>query len=366
MDASILLGAPFGVLVTIALTLLGHRQLVQSRDERIRQANREVDAALVERVVSDGYVPTGDEIQCLLGARAFDNRVTADALLGVDDVWTLLIGRVVEHDFIAASERVEILRRLTSARDAELRRVHSPAPSTAYGSERGDGAAPGARYGRSGRGEVALVLATIGLLAAAAGALVALGVSAAVSSATTARLGGAGVVVILLTCIAAAAAPLLLLEMRRGTLRRSEQPVATRPRLGELVRHHVRDLDVAVTEHDVVDFMVEHGGATVLLELRTWGPLPADDSVRTVLDRLSQAVAREQADRGLVVLDKRSRVPSPELTGEYRDVDVVRASELADHLEDMQRPRDDRLPEELADESVVRVDDAVQVTRTVS
>ena len=64
-----------GIAVSVSLFLLGYRQTIGARRERIRAANAELERILVRRIVLEKYTPTQMDLSRLIDGKAGDYRV---------------------------------------------------------------------------------------------------------------------------------------------------------------------------------------------------------------------------------------------------------------------------------------------------
>ena len=104
-----------GILVSILLFLVGYRQTVGAKRERIRSANADVEKIVVRRVVLEGYTPSRSDVARLLQGKARDFRVSDDELLSEAQVLNTVYTRIVESDLIPTDQREDILKRILPA-----------------------------------------------------------------------------------------------------------------------------------------------------------------------------------------------------------------------------------------------------------
>lgn len=94
--------AILGIVVSLVLFLVGYRQTVGAKKERIAACNAEVEKILLRRIVLEGYTPTRLDLERLMDGKARDLRVSSDDLLSVGQVLNTLYTRIVESDLIPA------------------------------------------------------------------------------------------------------------------------------------------------------------------------------------------------------------------------------------------------------------------------
>ncbi|MFY3626013.1 hypothetical protein ACOTFH_05250 [Achromobacter xylosoxidans] len=148
-----------GVAFSVVFFLIGYRQTIGARNERIRSANRSIYKALLRRLVLEDYLPKVEEINRLIEGKAHEHRVTVGDLYPNEQVLNQVFAEVFDNDFIAPEKRLEIEARISQAFDELDSRRKSP----------GDPLAFSAGYQRQKR------LATVlSILASLSGALVSL------------------------------------------------------------------------------------------------------------------------------------------------------------------------------------------------
>jgi hypothetical protein len=110
-----------GIVVSIALFLIGYRQTIGAREERIRVANKAVHKALLRRLVLEDYEPEAKDISRVIEGKAHDFQLTSVDLVPEPQVLIQLYAEVFDNDFIAPAKRREIEKRLEGAIDAFLK-----------------------------------------------------------------------------------------------------------------------------------------------------------------------------------------------------------------------------------------------------
>jgi len=102
-----------GILVAIVFSILGYRQTVGARRERIRAANSELEKILIRRVVLESYQPTVDDLSRLINGKARDYRIRRGDLLSETQLLENIFTRITESDFMTQDRRKEVLERLS-------------------------------------------------------------------------------------------------------------------------------------------------------------------------------------------------------------------------------------------------------------
>jgi hypothetical protein len=101
-----------GILVSVLLFVLGYRQTIGARRERIRAANTEIEKSLLKRIVLESYKPSVQDLSRLIEAKARDYKLRASELYSESQVMNTIFTRIIETDFISSDKRNEMLELL--------------------------------------------------------------------------------------------------------------------------------------------------------------------------------------------------------------------------------------------------------------
>jgi hypothetical protein len=78
--------------------LVGYRQTVGARRERVGSANLDLSRILLRRVVLEGFCPTSDDIERLRDGKSREFRVAAPDLLSSAELMNTVYTHVFEND----------------------------------------------------------------------------------------------------------------------------------------------------------------------------------------------------------------------------------------------------------------------------
>lgn len=280
-----------GIVISVALFLIGYRQTVGAKKERLISANDEIEKILVRRVVLEGYVPKTADIVRLTEGKARDFRVSAADMLAAEQVLNTLFARIVESDLIPQDRRDEILKRIMPAVvEAESEPVKENTVIEFHTRAR--------RLGMWSAG------AALGVGASILGALVSI-VPSISGLETTPRELVPLVAVTLVASLALISAFMLFTRVKESQEAPSqvdalaqyvsfEREVAkTLERAGAKIR--------SATGGAGYDFLVEREGQKILIEVKNWTrPVPAG-LLRSVAQRLTAQLERESANAAIIV-----------------------------------------------------------------
>ena len=104
-----------GIMVSVALFLIGYRQTIGARRERIKSANQSIYKALLRRVVLEEYTPKSDDVNRLINGKAQEFKVNPGDLSSEEQFLTQIFAGIFDNDFITQDQRVAIEGRITPA-----------------------------------------------------------------------------------------------------------------------------------------------------------------------------------------------------------------------------------------------------------
>jgi hypothetical protein len=110
MDAYI--QTALGILVSIVLFLVGYRQTIGAKKERVQNANSAVHRAILRRMVLENYTPRSRDIARIVEGKAREFKVAPEDLNSESQILTQLFTSVFDNDFIAPAQRTDIEKRL--------------------------------------------------------------------------------------------------------------------------------------------------------------------------------------------------------------------------------------------------------------
>lgn len=304
-----------GITVSMGLFLIGYRQTIGAKKERVNSANAEIEKILVRRIVLEGYTPNPVDVSRLLEGKARDFRVRAADLLSESQILNSIFTRVVETDFIPQNQREEILKRLVPAiADAESEPIEEEAITEL----------PTTRRQFLAR---TIALVAMGVIASLLGGLIAilpkLGTLQVKFSEILPAVGA--------TFTASLVLIAFLVSFYR--LRESQEETSKSSTLARSVgfeREVVNVLEkagfrlkVAGLRDEGYDFAFDRGGKKILVEIKAWSrPMPTR-IVKRIAERLRQVAERERASEAIIVTPKPVRMPSHVL-----DEDLIRIMTL--------------------------------------
>lgn len=112
-----------GIIVSVLLFLIGYRQTVGARKERVKSANDKLIETILRRIILEKYSPKRDEIKRLIEGKARDHKVKIKDLLSVDQILNTLYTRIFENDLISQDERDANLERFSALFEPDKKEI---------------------------------------------------------------------------------------------------------------------------------------------------------------------------------------------------------------------------------------------------
>lgn len=312
----------FGIVVSVGLFLIGYRQTVGAKKERVTAANQEIEKILVRRVVLEGYTPSVSSITRLLEGKARDFRVRPTDLLSEEQVLNSIFTRVIESDFLSQEKREEIVSRLlpVMVQAEEEPVMESKAVMLAH--------PPRTLFNRT------VALGLMGATASFIGAFIAAFPTLANLDTSYPKLFS----VVLFTLVASGVLITALIAFYR--FRESQQELPSKAEAvatGAAFEREVANLlakagllvETSGAQDRGYDFGIQHGARRILLEIKAWNrPMPLR-VVAEVAERLRRVMAQDGASEAVIVTPTNLGIPQ-EVLGQ--GVRIMTARELRNYL----------------------------------
>lgn len=281
-----------GIVISVVFFLIGYRQTVGAKKERVAAADAEIEKILVRRIVLEGYAPRTADIERLAEGKARDFRVSRSDLLAADELLNVIFTRIIESDLIPHDRRDELIKRIMPAIvEVEGEPVKERAILEIQSETK--------RFLTSS--STAFVL---GLVASVFGAVVSVLPNFQVIDSAPKEL----IATVAATLVASLAIIMSLIFFKR--VKESQEGTSQSTSL-ERYALFERDVARAIEKAGGVvrtspsdgefDFLVERGGKKILIEVKAWlRPVPRAIMGRTV-ERLKGALVRHGADLAIIV-----------------------------------------------------------------
>jgi len=292
-----------GVVVSVLLYILGYRQTIGARKERIRAANSEIEKALLKRIVLESYRPLVQEISRLIEAKAREHNLRTSDLYSESQVLNTIFTRIIETDFINSEKRNEMFELLAPVFAQAEEKSLEETTVVQLTSERQ-------------REKVRSILPFLmAVIASLLGAFITFSYSLL-------ELRGFMISVVLITVVASFIVIVFISFIYRLRESREETTAASALKsYMDFEREVSRVLKRAGVKYLLAgadrgyDFRTELRGKKILIEVKVWSrrvPLPI---LRRLIARLNDALVAEQADEAIIVTKTPVELPLQALEG---------------------------------------------------
>lgn len=103
-----------GIFVSVFLFVLGYRQTIGARKERVKACNEKLIETILRRIILEKYTPKKDDVKRLIEGKARDYKVKQKDLLSEDQILNTIYTRIFENDLISQEQRDENIERLSA------------------------------------------------------------------------------------------------------------------------------------------------------------------------------------------------------------------------------------------------------------
>lgn len=307
MDAYI--QTALGIVISVVLFLIGYKQTIGARKERVQAANKAVHRALLRRMVLEDYKPRIKDIGRMIEGKAREFNVSVGDLVSEEQVLTQLFTEVFDNDFIAPTQRIDIEQRIDEVFD-ELIREKPPLGRVEQG--------PSAPEPKAAKDKLLLAMGTATSLLGTLTALLYTLSKERWSESTTGLSDFKllmPVIAVFLGSLAAVAAISLLKRTREiaeetGSSRATfiegaelEREIAT------ILKQNGYSFEFEPAIGDVrPDFLFESGGRKIAIEVKAWRTTPPLRLVARIRDFANTLLASEKIDEVLIVTKRRAPI----------------------------------------------------------
>jgi hypothetical protein len=107
------LSGVLGVVLTVIFFLIGYRQTLGAKKERIRAANEIIIDTLLRRLILEpNFSIPAKEVEKFISGKALDARLTYSDVISGRELEAIIYSRIVDNDYVAADARKTILARV--------------------------------------------------------------------------------------------------------------------------------------------------------------------------------------------------------------------------------------------------------------
>ncbi len=329
MDAY--LQTALGIFVSVILFLVGYKQTIGARKERVQAANKAVHRALLRRMVLEDYKPRVKDIGRVLDGKAREFQVSVGDLVSEEQVLTQLFTEIFDNDFIAPAQRVGIEQRIDDVFDELIRERASQERM-----ER-EPLAPEIRANRD------KLLIAMGVATSMLGTVTALMYTLTKEKwfQPTTDLSDFKLLVPVIGVFVGSLAAVAAISLLKRTREILEEAGSRRTVLLEgaelekeiaaVLKKHGYSYEIEPAIGDVrPDFLVESEGRKIAIEAKAWRGSPPLHFVARIRDYASALLATNKADEVIIVT--KMRVPIAENMATQDGIRFLSVKDLAGYL----------------------------------
>lgn len=290
-----------GIGISIILFLIGYRQTVGAKKERVRAANTDIEKTLLRRTVLEAYKPTVPDIVRLIEGKARDHRVRIADLLSPSQFLVTLFTRIVESDFVTSDQRETILERINPV----LETLESKPPEIEL------------IIAKPTKGKElvrALGLISLGVFASLVGTLVA---SLTILQENDTISAYSPTVIMVFSISIIAIVIIIFLQKIRESQEDAKQPVSPiqagvqfEQEVAKLVSSFGYPLKAPATNRgNYFDFLLEIGDRKLIIETKAWSSRPPLPHIRKIAQRLQNAIKNYEATEAILLIKDDTGIP---------------------------------------------------------
>ncbi|PEX06573.1 hypothetical protein CN451_24845 [Priestia megaterium] len=319
-----------GVIVSIIIYLLGYRQTIGAKQERIQSSNKEIEKILIRRIVNDNYNLSLADIRRLLEGKARDFKVKVDDLYKEEQMLNSLYTRVIETDFITKEQREKILSILLPIYAEVDKEIETD------GSKVVDNHIDKKRIRLQ-----SYILSLMALTASILGALIS-AMPLLKDNLLNANISKDNFYMLLITIVISLLAIFYIAVLKRYKDSQSEVTISSNSQVINDAINFEKEVSKVISKNykvlpsslkDTYDYYIFVNNKKVLFEIKAWGKSPSAGLIGSALMKLSEAVIREGALEGILIIKEPVSTEGEISTKD--NVKIMTINELKSYLESL-------------------------------
>jgi hypothetical protein len=314
-----------GIVVSVGTFLIGYRQTIGAKKERVANANLEIERILVRRVVMEKYHPVISDLARLIDGKARDFRVRPEDLISEDQLLNTLYTRIVETELIPSEQRNSLLEIVLKAIGESEKFPDSIAREDIINSD--------LTASRSSRLIMVVFAALATMLGGFVSALPAITLDSGIFEAFRNVLPSViATIVISLSTITALYSASRYRAKQEEPTNRSDTQISRMKFENEINRILQMVGKVTVGKPtDPFDFIVDQGGRITIIKAKAWPNKVPISLIAQTLYRLESAMKERGALQALLVLKEQ---PTPAMLARYagKPVRLIGVNDLNKYL----------------------------------
>lgn len=283
-----------GIFVSVFLFILGYRQTIGARKERVKACNEKLIETILRRIILEKYTPKKDDVKRLIEGKARDYKVKQKDLLSEDQILNTIYTRIFENDLISQEQRDENIERLSALFVVDKKQINQDLDISFL----------------NNKDRTRKFLNTITILLAFISTTVGVLVVSFDSIFSVEKIFDTNILVTVLGSIAAIIAVYTFLRVKdyqesSEDLDLPKNPYRDYVKFEREVVLQLKKLNIETiipnSKDDGFDLIAIINGEKVAIEIKYWRQRPPFGFIRQVLSRLKSSMDKEKINRGLVV-----------------------------------------------------------------
>lgn len=283
-----------GIFVSVFLFILGYRQTIGARKERVKSCNEKLIETILRRIILEKYTPKKDDVKRLIEGKARDYKVKQKDLLSEDQILNTIYTRIFENDLISQEQRDENIERLSALFVVDKKQINQDLDISFL----------------NNKDRTRKFINTITILLAFISTTVGVLVVSFDSIFSVEKIFDTNILVTVLGSIAAIIAVYTFLRVKdyqesSEDLDLPKNPYRDYVKFEREVVLQLKKLNIETiipnNKDDGFDLIAIINGEKVAIEIKYWRQRPPFGFIRQVLSRLKSSMDKEKINRGLVV-----------------------------------------------------------------
>lgn len=283
-----------GIFVSVFLFILGYRQTIGARKERVKACNEKLIETILRRIILEKYTPKKDDVKRLIEGKARDYKVKQKDLLSEDQILNTIYTRIFENDLISQEQRDENIERLSALFVVDKKQINQDLDISFL----------------NNKDRTRKFINTITILLAFISTTVGVLVVSFDSIFSVEKIFDTNILVTVLGSIAAIIAVYTFLRVKdyqesSEDLDLPKNPYRDYVKFEREVVLQLKKLNIETiipnNKDDGFDLIAIINGEKVAIEIKYWRQRPPFGFIRQVLSRLKSSMDKEKINRGLVV-----------------------------------------------------------------
>ena len=312
-----------GILVSVALFLVGYRQTIGARKEKIRAASIEIEKILVKRIILESYTPSPDDLSRLVEGKARDFNLRSHDLMSKSQIINIIFTRIIETDFITPEQRRDVFNRINpvliqvDAQSIEESEIETfPSVKTQLL-------------------ENIVIPIVTGLILSLIGGLIAI-----IPNLSQSKLKFEQTSAILIVIASISFLIIIVLFVIYKIRESQEEPNDERTEIqkhvnfekevAKTLEKYGASVKIAKSKNQEYDFFIAQGNKKLVIEVKNWSKDVSLLALKKVIERASSALNKESADEAIIITRSKIQIPSTLLLSE--SVKIMTLTEFRDYI----------------------------------